>query len=668
MVRPTVSVIVAAYNAMPYVTRSISSVAEQTTGRDVLEVIAVDDGSTDGTGEELERLSRLYPGLVRVLHQENSGGPSAPRNVGLDHARGEFVFFLDADDYLGPEALERMVAMARQNGTDIVLGKMVGVGGRRLPMSMFRRNQPKTDVFNSRVYWALNPLKLFRRELLERHGLRFPTGLPIGEDQPFTALAYLHASGISVVADYDCLFCTLRDDGGNTTVRTKGAEPRLRFLPYMIDLLLTNVPPGPGRDHLAHRHLTVEVQNLLSHLLLEPRVQQEKTLASLAEIVTTIWHEGMNDGLSAMSRLRLHLVRHEMLDEVVELVRFERELARTKVSTPVHLENGRAYARYPFFRDPAHPVPDACYDVTSQLGVRHHVTRAELLGTTLHLAGHGYLHRVETRDVTTELVLRERESRTEYRLPVGHTGTPQLGTDEDQGRYAYERAGFEAEVGLATAADGQPLADGLWDICLVIGAQGVTREVRIGSRRADDVSGLPTTRIVTGAGDGPRAVTLHTTKPYGNFTLDIGERKHRVAPHMAIGAPRWSAAAPTELVISGTSSLAEYPDVPLTVVLTAGTGAAVVLPVLRTPDTDDFTARVNVRDLPAGVWTGELRLGAGGEWTVSLPALPKSLVPAKWRHLGLPWYAKPASGNGGRFALRVARAEFVKAVVRRVKP
>ncbi|WP_371792846.1 glycosyltransferase [Streptomyces sp. NBC_01471] len=671
MVRPTVSVIVAAYNAMPYVTRSISSVAEQTTGRDVLEVIAVDDGSTDGTGEELERLSALYPGLIRVIHQENSGGPSAPRNVGLDHARGEFVFFLDADDHLGPEALERMVAMARRNGTDIVLGKMVGIGGRSLPMSMFKRNQPKTDVYSSRVYWALNPLKLFRRELLEQHGLRFPTGLPIGEDQPFTALAYLRASGISVVADYDCLFCTLRDDGGNTTVRTTGSEPRLRFLPHMIDLLLANVPPGPGRDHLAHRHLTVEVQNVLSHLMLEPRDQQEKTLARLAETVALIWHEGMNDRLSAMARLRLHLVRHEMLDEVVELVRFERELARTEVSTPVLIENGHAYARYPFFRDPARPVPDSCYDVTAQLGVRHHVARAELRGTTLHLAGHAYLHRVETRDVTTELVLRERDSRTEYRLPVTHTGTPALGADEDQGRYAYRRAGFAAAVDLATAAAGEPLADGLWDMCLAIGAQGITREVRIGSKRAGGVSGRPATHIVTGAGDAPRAITLHTTKPYGNLTLDIGEKKHRVTPHLVIGTARWSADDPTELVISGTSTLAEHPDVPLTIALTADTadtGVVAVVPVLRAPHSDDFAARVNVRDLAAGVWTGELRLGARGEWTMPLPALPKDLAPAKWRHRGLPWYARSASGTGGRFALRVAKTELVKAIVRRVKP
>ncbi|MFJ5529635.1 glycosyltransferase [Streptomyces sp. NPDC093261] len=667
MVSPTVSVIVAAYNAMPYVTRSITSVAEQTIGREALEVITVDDGSTDGTGEELERLAGLYPGLLRVIHQENSGGPSAPRNVGLDHARGRFVFFLDADDYLGPETLERMVAMAEENGTDIVLGKMVGVNGRGLPASMFKRTQPKTDVFNSRVYWALNPLKLFRRELLEREGLRFPTGLPIGEDQPFTALAYLAAKGgISVIADYDCLFCTLREDGGNTTSRTKGSEPRLRFLPYMIDLLIENVPPGRNRDHLAHRHLTIEVQNLLAHISREPREQAEKTLAQLADTIAPLWHEGMDEHLSAMARLRLYLVRHRMLDEVLELLRFERELAKSKVSTPVHAEGGRAYARYPFFRDPARAVPDSVYDVTPQLGVRHHVSRAELSGTTLHLAGHGYLHRVETRDVTTDLLLRERGSGTEYRLPVTHTATPGLGSNEDEGRFSYEKAGFEAAVDIATAADGKPLPDGLWDISLRIGAQGVTRVVRIGSKRADDVSGDPTTRVVDGAGDGPRAVTLYTTKPYGNFTLDLGQKKHRVASRLKAGAVRWSASNPTELVIGGTSGLAEFPS-GLTVVLTADDGTTAAFPAQRTPHTDSFIARVDVRDLAPGVWQGELRLGDPGTLATPLPSLPKALGPAKWRRLGLPWYAKQVEGKRDRFVLRVARTELVKAVARRVK-
>lgn len=74
----TVSVVIAAYNAMPYLTQCITSVAEQSIGRDRIEVIVVDDGSTDGTAAELERLQGLYPTMLRVFRQENSGGPSAP--------------------------------------------------------------------------------------------------------------------------------------------------------------------------------------------------------------------------------------------------------------------------------------------------------------------------------------------------------------------------------------------------------------------------------------------------------------------------------------------------------------------------------------------------------------------------------------------------------------
>lgn len=660
MTGPVVSVIVAAYNAMPYLTRCINSVAEQSIGQDALEIIVVDDGSTDGTGRELERLAEVHPELMRVLRQENSGGPSAPRNVGLDHARGRFVFFLDADDYLGPEALERMVAVAEKNDTDVVLGKMVGVGGRSLPMSMFKRNLPKTDVFSSRVYWALNPLKLFRRELLERHALRFPTSLPIGEDQPFVALAYLHAAGISVISDYECLFCTLREDGGNTTVRHGGSEPRLRFLPAMVDLLLEHVPAGPDRDHLAHRHLTVEVQEVLSHLARESRPQQEKALSQLADVIAPLWHEGMNSRLSAMARLRLHLVRHQMLDEVLELVRFEGDLARSKVSTPVVVDDGRALARYPFLRDPDRAVPDDCYDVTTQLGVRHRVSRAELRHTTLHLAGHGYLHRVATENVTTELVLRERDTTAEFRLPVTHTTTPGLGTDEDEGHYLYEKAGFDAAIDITTAADGSALPDGLWDISLAIGAQGITREVRIGSKRTADVTGKAATHIMN-TPEGPRAATLYTTHPHGNFTLDLGEQKHTVLPHLSLDDHvHWATDAPTELEFTGRCTLASHPKAALTIDLSNDRGDSAPFPVSTSGNT--FVVRVPVTELPPGIWKGELRIG---NWALPLPTLPSNLTPAKWRRRALPWYAKPAPVNENGFALHIARTDLVKAIARR---
>lgn len=73
----TVTVIIGAYNAMPYLTRCLESVAEQSLGTYELECVAVDDGSTDGTGQELDRFAAEHSGTVRVVHQQNSEGRAA---------------------------------------------------------------------------------------------------------------------------------------------------------------------------------------------------------------------------------------------------------------------------------------------------------------------------------------------------------------------------------------------------------------------------------------------------------------------------------------------------------------------------------------------------------------------------------------------------------------
>ncbi|WP_436845785.1 hypothetical protein [Streptomyces tibetensis] len=280
----------------------------------------------------------------------------------------------------------------------------------------------------------------------------------------------------------------------------------------------------------------------------------------------------------------------------------------------------------------------------------------------LHLAGHGYLHRVATEDVSTELVLRERDSGTEHRLAVTHTATPGLGEEEDEGRYCYDTAGFEAAVDITTAADGEPLPDGLWDVFLAVGAQGVSREVRIGSRRHREVSGAPATHLV-GSGEALRAVTLYATRPHGNFTLDIGERKHEVLPHLSLDGVRWAPGSPAELEVTGRCTLAALPDGALTVHLADDSGRTAVFAAgPGSPAGGPFTVRAPVTALTAGTWTGRLRLGP---WALSLPPLPHDLPPAKWRRRGLPWYAKPAPSRGQDFVLQVARTDLVRAVTGR---
>lgn len=119
MSKTTVSVIVPAYNVASTVVKCLDSVYAQTYGD--LEVIVVNDGSTDNTLQILGDYRRSHESLV-LIDQSNQG-LSAARNAGLDAATGEYIFFLDSDDYLGPEEIE-LLAEAMDEGFDMAVGGM----------------------------------------------------------------------------------------------------------------------------------------------------------------------------------------------------------------------------------------------------------------------------------------------------------------------------------------------------------------------------------------------------------------------------------------------------------------------------------------------------------------------------------------------------------------
>ncbi|HEY1179850.1 MAG TPA: glycosyltransferase family A protein, partial [Phytomonospora sp.] len=324
MSAPLVSIVVPAYNAMPYLTRSIESALAQTIGHDDLEVIVVDDGSTDDTGDEADRFAAAHPKVVRSVHQPNSGGPGAPRNTALDVATGKYVFFLDADDYLGPEAIERMVATAEENGSDVVLGRMVGVDGRRVPRAMFKKSRGKVSLYASKVYWTLSPLKLFRRELIENLGLRFPVGAAFGEDQPFVAKAYINARVISVVADYDCYYATKRPDRNGVTFKTareSGVASRLESLLRMFTLLKAELPAGRDRDLLLRRHMEKGLQGLLWHMSKEPDPQVRQHAFDAVAPTVVAWSKSrVALGMPADLRRQFALIEAGELEAVLSHV------------------------------------------------------------------------------------------------------------------------------------------------------------------------------------------------------------------------------------------------------------------------------------------------------------------------------------------------------------
>jgi len=476
-VEPDVTVIVAAFDAMPYVTRAISSVFAQTLGIDRIEIVAIDDGSNDGTGAELDRLAAECP-TMRVVHQENSGSPAHPRNVGLGMATGRYIFFLDADDYLGVEALERMVAAADTNSSDVVLGRIVGVGGRKAPRSIFRVNRPRTSVFKSRVYWSLNPMKLFRHSFLQTLGLRFATDLPWGEDMPFVTECYLNASGISIVADYDCVYVTYRDDGNNFTKRVSHVTSRLATPTRLLSMIERYVGPGRDRDYLMTRVFQLEVINILPRMAAEPDPDEQRAAFQTIKGWVDRWYtKPIAYTLSPLHRVALNLVRRGMLPDVVALFP---EWPPTR-NWGLIVEGNRVYADYPYFRDPKYAVPDSCYEVTRKLRAHCHVDGLTWEDNAVRLTGYAYVDLLDTVGMRTELALRRRGGGAEYAAPAALRPRDGLSTEEWNRKIPRANAGFEALLDPATAAAGEPLPPGWWDLYTRVSSEGVAREVWIGS-------------------------------------------------------------------------------------------------------------------------------------------------------------------------------------------
>ena len=128
---PLITVIIPVYNIMEYLPRCVYSVTSQTYRN--LEIFLVDDGSTDGTGELCDKLG-AEDSRIRVFHKEN-GGSSSARNLGLETAAGEYVGFVDSDDYIEPDMYERLIrAIERHNVPAGQVGRdEIDEQGRRLP-------------------------------------------------------------------------------------------------------------------------------------------------------------------------------------------------------------------------------------------------------------------------------------------------------------------------------------------------------------------------------------------------------------------------------------------------------------------------------------------------------------------------------------------------------
>lgn len=175
-----VSVIIPVYNVENYLKQCVESVINQTYKK--IEILLVDDGSTDNSGSICEQYKNKDP-RIKVIHKKN-GGLSDARNTALDIASGDYVYFLDSDDYINLETFENSVELGIKYNADIVCSSLCGFYGD------FAKNTSNNNDFECEVYNRIEALehmfmdnnishaacgKLYKKELFSE--IRFPVGL-----------------------------------------------------------------------------------------------------------------------------------------------------------------------------------------------------------------------------------------------------------------------------------------------------------------------------------------------------------------------------------------------------------------------------------------------------------------------------------------------------------
>ena len=263
------SVIIPVYKAEAYLETCVDSLLAQTLGD--LEILLVDDGSPDRSGEIADRYAERYPEKIKSLHVEN-GGQGRARNIALPYAKGDFLGFVDSDDWVEPDMYEKLCARCEQTGADIAVcdWREVFPDGRERRIPSRFQNQRLAAAGS-----ACN--KVFRHTLLG--DTRFPEGLWY-EDFYFSAMLMEKAGRIEYLDE--ALYCYRQSP--ESTMRNNNAAKNLDLLEILDRMekpLLDNEQRGDF-EYLVLNHVLLDAINRVGRQQAPDRVQTLEALRRYA--------------------------------------------------------------------------------------------------------------------------------------------------------------------------------------------------------------------------------------------------------------------------------------------------------------------------------------------------------------------------------------------------
>ena len=276
---PKISIIIPIYNAEQFLHTCLDSAIKQSLKE--IEIICVNDCSTDSSPAILSEFAN-NDHRVRVINHDSNKGAAAARNTGLDNAQGNYIFFLDADDTLPSDAMEKLYSEADQYGSEMVKGGFDVINNGKVIESN-KWSTPTKRVLNTNIYESKFLRKiptshityLYKRHFLNQYNIRYRTDLVVGEDLVTLATALIHAKTVTLIPDIiyhhiqrksSLMRGKLSSSIAEDAIRTKkiivdmlnekgmheAAEPHLKSWDYIISTQWLRIPSDLTPDDSRH--------------------------------------------------------------------------------------------------------------------------------------------------------------------------------------------------------------------------------------------------------------------------------------------------------------------------------------------------------------------------------------------------------------------------------
>lgn len=323
-----ISIIIPIYNSGPTLICCLDSVINQSMSD--WELLLVDDGSTDKSGEICDRYA-VKDQRIKVFHKKN-GGVSSARNVGLDYAKGEWVTFIDADDYVkeyylanlwehSQKQVELVISYAEIHNGD-------GIEKELYPAKLVDDTNFESIFIENDMNWHTSPWsKLYKRSIIEKHNLRFCEGMHIGEDAVFLYSYMLYTNKIYISNDTD--YCYFAYNEGSLTKRVNLLDSEILAYNKILEIVESLILKKSIKNSIALRNLNwliASYQRRILNALYYNNLQKQKRLSILKETnwiyyINHIYSNSLKEKI-LITLLKVHFYRlYDLIRRIVIFVK-----------------------------------------------------------------------------------------------------------------------------------------------------------------------------------------------------------------------------------------------------------------------------------------------------------------------------------------------------------